>query len=50
MYLFTRMNLQEAGWRRMDWTDLARARNRRRALGPSASIQWGKFLEELKIC
>jgi hypothetical protein len=44
------MKLKEVGWRGMDWPDLARARDRWRALEPSGSIQWGEFIEELKIC
>jgi len=44
------MNVQEVGWRGMDWTNLAGARDRRRALEPSGSIHWGEFIEELKIC
>jgi len=43
------MKHQEVGWSGMDWTELARARDSWGALEPSGFIQWGEFIEELKI-
>ena len=49
MYLYTKMKLEEVGRRGLNWTDLSRARDRWPELEPPGSLQWGEFIEELKI-